>query len=158
MSKLIREYVLIAKDEYEALTKLQGRSAVDAVTHARDSLARDLLAARKQANLTQTELAKRLRISQSLVSQAEQGKVKVGERYVTSLLKACGLPRHWAPKPTRSKMTYPRKGEAVAADVITLREGTATVRFERSSAAFAAKSPPAAPATKRARRPKARRA
>ena len=60
MSKPSREYVLIPKDEYEALTKLPDGGAVDAVGYARASLARDLLAARKAAELTQAELAKRL--------------------------------------------------------------------------------------------------
>jgi predicted XRE-type DNA-binding protein len=104
MTKLPREYVLIPKEEYEALTKARRTEPVDAIAYGRASLAQDLLAARKAADLTQTELAKRLGISQSLVSQAEQGKVKVGERYVASVLKACGLPSHWSPKPVHRRV------------------------------------------------------
>ena len=134
MSKPIREYVLIPKDEYDRLIKASTGAVVDAVVYARASLARDLLAARKAASLTQAELAKRLRVSQSLVSQAEQGKVKVGERYATSVLRACRLPSNWAPKPTSRKASSPHRDEIAAANVITLRERSTHVRFERSPA------------------------
>jgi transcriptional regulator with XRE-family HTH domain len=150
MSKPIREYVLIPKDEYERLTKASTSAAVDAITYARASLARDLLAARKAAGFTQSELAKRLRISQSLVSQAEQGKVKVGERYAISVLRACRLPRDWAPPPTSRKTLYPRGDDIAAANVITLRERSTHVRFERSSAGLSTKRRSTS-ATKRAR-------
>jgi hypothetical protein len=54
MSKASREYVLIPKDEYDALTKLRDGGAVDAVAYARASLARDLPAGRK-GRATQAE-------------------------------------------------------------------------------------------------------
>jgi transcriptional regulator with XRE-family HTH domain len=155
MNKLPREYVLIPKEEYEALTKALRTESDDAIAYGRASLAQDLLAARKAAELTQAELARRLRISQPLVSQAEQGKVKVGERYVASVLKACGLPSNWAPKPAAPKMAYPRKIQLAAAKALTVKEGRVHVHFERATKAFAAK--PARPtfAAKRARGPKA---
>jgi transcriptional regulator with XRE-family HTH domain len=63
-------------------------------------IARDLRAARVQAGLSQVELAKRMRRSQTLISLAEAGRVSVGERYVLAVLKACGLPPDWKPERT----------------------------------------------------------
>jgi DNA-binding XRE family transcriptional regulator len=113
MRKPAREYVLIPKEEYEALISARKSGAVNAIAYGRSSVARDLLAARKAADLTQAELAKRLRISQSLVSQAEQGKVKVGERYVASVLKACKLPSNWGSKPARRGFGLRQKRRAL---------------------------------------------
>ena len=96
MSKPAREYVVLPKDEYEALAKAKRPTTVDAVAYGRAALARDILAARKAAKLTQAELAKRMNVSQSMVSQAEKNKTAVGERYVVALLKACGLPDNWS--------------------------------------------------------------
>lgn len=42
--------------------------------------------------MTQVELARRLGVSQTVVSQAENGASRIGERYVQSVLKACELP------------------------------------------------------------------
>ncbi len=91
------EYVIVPKADYLRLQKNAGIPAgsVDAVEYARGSLARTLAAARKQSGLTQAELAKRLGKSQPMVSGAENGTVSVSERYVASVLKACGLPKDW---------------------------------------------------------------
>jgi transcriptional regulator with XRE-family HTH domain len=140
MSKPVREYVLIPKEEYEALISPRKTGAVDAIAYGRTSLARDLLAARKAAALTQAELAKRLRISQSLVSQAEQGKVKVGERYVASVLKACRLPSNWAPKPPKPGVASPRESKLSAAKTVTLRVGPGNVWFVREPDVFAGRT------------------
>lgn len=91
------EYVVIPKTEYlrvhdSALTK----GSVDAHGFVRRSIAADLRAARERAKLTQTELAKRMGKSQTLVSQAEAGVARVSERYVRAVLEACGLPSDWA--------------------------------------------------------------
>jgi transcriptional regulator with XRE-family HTH domain len=51
--------------------------------------------ARRQAGLTQAELAGRLGKSQSLVSHAEIGLCHIGERYVQAVLAACGLAEDW---------------------------------------------------------------
>jgi transcriptional regulator with XRE-family HTH domain len=63
-----------------------------------------LLKARRYARLTQTELARRIGRSQTLVCQAEKGVARVGERYVRLVLEACKLRPSWgAPKGKRSR-------------------------------------------------------
>jgi ribosome-binding protein aMBF1 (putative translation factor) len=95
-----REYVAIPRADYLAMTggkDLEG--AVDAAEYGRRSLGRTLRAAREAAGLTQAELAEKLDKVQPTVSGAEAGRVRVGEAYVSAVLKACGLPADWkAPK------------------------------------------------------------
>ena len=95
-----KEYVIVPKADYLRLRRGDTPpNTVDAIEFARDSIAADLRAAREKSGLTQDELAVKLDKSQTLVSQAEAGKVSVGERYVAAVLKACGLPKDWkAPK------------------------------------------------------------
>jgi hypothetical protein len=91
------EFVLVPRAEYDRL--LGGSIAlsrtVDAVAFGRQSLGQSLRKAREHAGLTQVELARKLRRSQSLVSSAENGSVHVGERYVKAVLRACRLPQDW---------------------------------------------------------------
>lgn len=68
---------------------------VDAVEYARRTLGRTLRAAREAAALTRGELAKRVGRPADVVGRAEAGSVRVGERYIASVLKACGLPKDW---------------------------------------------------------------
>jgi transcriptional regulator with XRE-family HTH domain len=98
------EYVILPKAEYLQLQKSAGAppDAVDAVAYASGSLAQPLTAARQQAGLTQAELAKRLGKSQPLISGTENGSVSISERYVSAVLKACGLPSDWK-GPARQK-------------------------------------------------------
>lgn len=63
------------------------------------SLGRSLRLAREKAGLTQAALAKNLRRSQSMVSSAETGTQRVEQRYVASVLRACGLPTDWKAGP-----------------------------------------------------------
>jgi ribosome-binding protein aMBF1 (putative translation factor) len=88
------EYVIVPRSAF-----LQGAElppgTVDAHEFVRGSIGRDLRKAREHAGLTQAALAKKLRRSQPLVASAESGRVKVGERYVRAVLKACGLPASW---------------------------------------------------------------
>ena len=58
-------------------------------------LAARLRGARREARLTQMELARRLGKSQSFVSLAESGKAVVGERYVSRVIEACQLVSGW---------------------------------------------------------------
>jgi hypothetical protein len=98
------EYVAIPRADYIHMARegsLAG--AVDAVEFARASIGADLRAAREHAKLTQEDLATKLRKSQTMVSQAEAGRVSVGERYVAAVLKACGLPKDWKPTKRRGK-------------------------------------------------------
>ncbi len=101
------EYVIIPKAEY---LRMQGsKLGVDAQAFVQDSVAKDLRAARESVGLTQAELAARLRKSQTMVSQAESGTARVSERYVRSVLAACGLPDDWNAKDVRSKKRGARK-------------------------------------------------
>jgi ribosome-binding protein aMBF1 (putative translation factor) len=94
-----KEYVVIPRAEYVKLVGKDLEGAVDAASYARRSLGKSLRAAREVAGLTQAELAKRLKRTQPMVSSAEGGGMRVGPRYIASVLKACGLPANWkAPK------------------------------------------------------------
>ena len=59
------------------------------------STQRRLWKARREAGLTQAQLAKRLGLSQAMVSQAESGHTYVSERYLRKVLEACELPPEW---------------------------------------------------------------
>jgi transcriptional regulator with XRE-family HTH domain len=92
-----QEYVAIPRADYLRMTggsDLVG--AADAVEYARASIARSLVQAREAGGLTQSELAKRLRVSQSMIANAEAGRTKVSERYMARVLKACRLAKGWA--------------------------------------------------------------
>jgi len=75
---------------------LEGRPAPAADARAQ-ALAPRLLAARRQAGLTQAQLAERLGRSQALVSLAERGALRTGTPYLHAVLEACGLPSDWQP-------------------------------------------------------------
>jgi transcriptional regulator with XRE-family HTH domain len=62
--------------------------------HAK-GMTRRLWEARREARLTQAQLARRLGLSQAMVSQAESGRDVVGERYLKKVLEACELPSDW---------------------------------------------------------------
>ena len=64
-------------------------------SRAVNATARRLWEARREAGLTQAQLAKRLGRSQALVSQAESGRSRVSERYVDRVLEACQLQAGW---------------------------------------------------------------
>jgi DNA-binding transcriptional regulator YiaG len=97
------DYVVLPKADYlSLLDKKAASGAVDAHAFVRRSIGADLRAARRTAKLTQSELARRLGKSQTLISQAESGSARVSERYVRAVLKACGLPSGWTgPKARR---------------------------------------------------------
>ncbi len=100
-----RQYVLVPRAEFVKLQRRAGVQAVgvDAIEHARESIAAALVRARAHAKLTQGELAERLGKSQAMVTGAESGRVRVGERYVASVLAACGLPPDWKPPRRRAR-------------------------------------------------------
>lgn len=91
------EYVAIPVEEYNALRSGAQAAQVDAIAWARMSTGESLRRAREAAGLSPAELAKRLRRSQALVSRAESGDISVSERYVASVLRACGLAQDWNP-------------------------------------------------------------
>lgn len=90
------EFVLLPRVEYDRLRGIPV-DAVDAAAFGMQSLGGSLRLAREAAGLTQAELAKKLRRSQSMVSSAETGTVRVGQRYVAAVLRACSLPEDWKP-------------------------------------------------------------
>jgi hypothetical protein len=98
------EYVVIPKAEYLRLgMKQPAQDMAEAHAFVRSSIGTDLRAAREQARLTQAELATKMRKSQTMVSQAESGTARVSERYVRTVLAACGLPEDWSgPRPRPS--------------------------------------------------------
>ena len=75
---------------------LEGRGVPEADERAK-ALAPRLRAARRQARLTQAQLAERMGRSQALVSLAERGALRVGNPYLQAVLGACGLPQDWQP-------------------------------------------------------------
>jgi len=92
-----RDYVLVPAEEYRSFQTSGAAPTVDALAYGRAALARTLRAARTTAGLSQEKLAHLLGKSQPMVARAEQGDMQVGERYVSAVLKACGLPADWAP-------------------------------------------------------------
>ena len=63
-------------------------------------LARRVRQVRLNAGLTQVELARRLERSQTVVSLAETGGTRIGERYARRVMEACGLLVESAEGPT----------------------------------------------------------
>jgi ribosome-binding protein aMBF1 (putative translation factor) len=107
------KYVAVPEAEYDRL-RASGKTAPDGVDWARAELGRTLRRAREEVGLSQAQLASKLRKSQTLISRAESGEISVSERYVTSVLKACGLPTDWPAEP-ESKTAAKRKKRARAA-------------------------------------------
>jgi DNA-binding XRE family transcriptional regulator len=107
------DYVVLPRAEYlSLLDKRAAGGAVDAHAFVRRSIGADLRAARRTAKLTQSELARRLCKSQTLISQAESGSARVSERYVRAVLKACGLPAGWTgPKAQPARRPVRRASE-----------------------------------------------
>jgi len=93
----LRSGSLIERENYLRLSDVHAGS-VDAHSYVRKSIAEGVRQAREHAGFTQAELAKKMGKSQTMVSQAESGAARISERYVTSVLKACGLPKDWVPK------------------------------------------------------------
>ena len=89
------EYVALPVSEYKKLRGEAPSAQEDGIAWARTSLGKTLRRARDEAGLTQTALAKRLKKSQTLVARAELGELRVSERYVKAVLKACRLPADW---------------------------------------------------------------
>ena len=89
------DYVVVPRAEY--LRHAPPPGTVAAGPFLRDLIAGDMRAAREAAGLTQPELAKKLRKSQSMISGVESGRIKAGTKYVAAVLRACRLPKDWTP-------------------------------------------------------------
>jgi DNA-binding XRE family transcriptional regulator len=82
-------FVLLPKAEYERLRGLPaGYEAAE--PFMQNVIAADRREMREKAGLTQAQLARKLRRSQAMVSRAENGALRVGERYVQAVARACG--------------------------------------------------------------------
>jgi ribosome-binding protein aMBF1 (putative translation factor) len=92
-----QDFVVLTRGDYLRLIEAAGpRALKDAGEVVRASIGEGLRRARETAGLTQAELAKKLGVKQPVVSKAESGTGRVGERYCLRVLKACGLPKDWA--------------------------------------------------------------
>lgn len=95
-----KDYVVLPKADYVRLTNAAGPDGLqDAHAFVRASIAADLRKAREQAGLSQSALAKKLAVTQPMVSATEAGRTRVSEKYVRRVLKACKLPPDWVPPP-----------------------------------------------------------
>ncbi|MFW5846410.1 MAG: helix-turn-helix domain-containing protein [Planctomycetota bacterium] len=100
-----RDYVAITAEDYRRLTAAErapaaGLAGRDAIAYARQVLTADRLkAARKQAGLTQAQIAHALGISQPTVAGHERrGGNTCGESLIGRWMDACGLPADWEPE------------------------------------------------------------
>jgi hypothetical protein len=95
-----RTYVIVPKSEYVRLRTIEARAA--SLDGGGASTGETLRAAREHAGLTQAALSRKLGKSRTMIALTESGQIRVGERYVSGVLKACGLPKEWrAKKPVR---------------------------------------------------------
>ncbi len=92
-----QEYVILSLKEYERLGGAAPAGAVEAAPYIERSIANGLRAARRSAGLTQSQLAARMGKSQAMISAAENARVRVGERFIKAVLRACHLPADWKP-------------------------------------------------------------
>lgn len=91
-----KEYVVMPKAEYLRLTGADD-GLIDAKQFLRSAIGSDLRKAREHAGLSQSALAKKLGVTQPMVSATEAGRTQVSEKYVRRVLGACKLPADWAP-------------------------------------------------------------
>ena len=80
--------IALKHDNLPALPKPDRRGRYPAEEFARVSLARDIIRSRREARLTQTELAKLAGIRQEILSRIESGKHKAAVRTIDSIEKA----------------------------------------------------------------------
>lgn len=82
-------FVLVPKAEYDRLLGLPD-GCVEAEPFLSEAIGDHLRRIREAAGMTQVALAKRLGRSQAFVCGTERGTTRVGERYLRSVLEACG--------------------------------------------------------------------
>jgi ribosome-binding protein aMBF1 (putative translation factor) len=92
-------FVIVPRLQYlELLEKAHGGQPLpDAKRLLRETTSRGLRLAREHAGLSQSALAKRLKVTQAMVSRTESGATRVAGSYVARVLKACKLPPDWVP-------------------------------------------------------------
>lgn len=99
-----RPYVAVPLEVFLELTagrdaKAEGLppGSLPAEAFLAEAIGHDFRASRLEAGLTQAQLAARMGISQTRVSQAESGAERVSGAFVKRWLAACGLPPDWRP-------------------------------------------------------------
>ena len=95
------DYVIIPRAEYLRLcggALPQGLPLADAKAAVISEMGKRVRIAREQAKLTQVALAKRLKVTQAMVSRAESGTARISGAYIGRVLKACKLPADWLPE------------------------------------------------------------
>jgi len=98
------DYVIIPRAEYlrlcgapDASGAPEGLSLIDAKAAVIAEMGKRVRSARERAGLTQSALAKRLKVTQAMVSRAESGTARISAAYIGRVLKACKLPVDWLP-------------------------------------------------------------
>jgi DNA-binding transcriptional regulator YiaG len=95
------DYVIIPRGEYLRLRGEAGEPTglplADAKKAVIAEMSKRIRLARESANLTQAALAKRLGVTQAMVSRAESGNARISGAYMGRVMKACRLPPEWTP-------------------------------------------------------------
>jgi DNA-binding XRE family transcriptional regulator len=88
------EAIALDESDLPPLPKPDRKGRFPAEEYARVSLARDIIRSRREARLTQTELARRSGIRQETLSRIESGKSKASVRTVEKIQKALARQRN----------------------------------------------------------------
>ncbi len=95
------DYVIIPRAEYLRLcggSRPEGLPLADAKAAVIAEMGKRMRVAREYAGLTQAALAKRLKVTQAMISRAESGTARISGAYIGRVLKACKLPADWVPE------------------------------------------------------------
>ena len=87
-----RKDVYGGKRSARSPARVRRNGSVAAIPFMARLLAGNARQARLDAGLSQTELARKLDVSQTMVMGVEKGRIRIGQRYINDLLKACGQP------------------------------------------------------------------
>ncbi len=85
-----RDFVLIPAEEYRRLRRLADDEVVDAVQFAKESIGRDLARLRREAGLSQAEVASRAKIRAETLSRLENAKGNPTVATIKRILTALG--------------------------------------------------------------------
>ncbi len=85
-----KDFVLVPAEEYRRLQRLAGGRRIDAVRFANESIGRDLARLRREAGLSQTEVASRAGIRAETLSRLENGQANPTVATVRRILRALG--------------------------------------------------------------------
>jgi DNA-binding XRE family transcriptional regulator len=83
-----RGFVILPAAEYRRLVRLAGEPRVDAVAYARQSIGRDLVRRRRDAGLSQRDVAARAGLRVETLSRLENGRGNPTLKTVQAILRA----------------------------------------------------------------------